>query len=278
MIQHGFRSDEVFDTTIEGNELYSGLGLATDEYCRRRLAAYAPDDLQRIRYATGHVPMGLHRAFARPAKYYTVIRHPVDRVISDFFFRIQENEPYLKDGRLLTFEEYVESRYDIFLNDYQVRVVSGCPELDAPPRGRGVQIPGAPVGHHHLEEAKLNIEKYFLVAAPLERMTELALLVRRVYGWPMRRLLTEYKAPTRQRPRVNDVSPGVIKIIEACNSYDLELYEWVAKRFATQRQLFKSELSRDRRVLEITSRALNAAGELLPWSVRKRLAQMLFYA
>ncbi len=278
MVQHGFRNDEVFDTTSGGNELYSGLSLANYEYCRRRLATYAPDDLRRIRYVSGHLPMGLHRAFDRPGKYFTVIRHPVDRVISQFFFNIQENKPYLKDGSLLTLEEYVESRYDIYLCDYQVRVVSGCPELDTKSRRRSMQSSGAPVERGHLEEAKRNIEDHFLAAAPLERMTELALLVRKVYGWPMRRLLTEYKSPTKRRPQLKDIPARLIRIIEDCNSHDFELYEWVQKRFAAQRQLFEPELSRDRRVFDMLSRALTSAGGLIPWSARKRLAQMLFYA
>ena len=278
MVQHGFRDDEVFDTTIGGDELISGLGLANYEYCQRRLASYAPGDLRRIRYVSGHLPMGLHRAFDRPAKYFTIIRHPVDRVISNFFFWIEENHPYLAEGRPMMFEEYVESRYDVRLRDYQVRVLSGCPELDAEHRGRDMQTPGPPVERRHLEAAKRNIEEHFLAVAPLENMTELALLLRRVYGWPMRRLLNEYKAWTKRRPRKNDVSPRVIKIIEECNSCDLELYEWVGKRFAAQRQLFEPELSRDLRVFSTLSRVLNATGRFLPWSARKRLAQLLFYA
>jgi len=278
MVQHGFRTDEVFDTTIDGNQLYKGLSLATYEYCRERLARYAPYYLRRIRYVTGHVPMGLHRAFAGSAKYFTVIRHPVDRVISDFFFRIQINEPYLRNGKPLAFENYVEDGRDIYLNDYQVRVVSGCPELDAAPAPRGEQTIGAPVERYHLEVAKRNIEEHFLAAAALEQMMDLALLVRRVYGWSMRRMLTEYKARTRQRPRVDDASPRVIKIIEKHNSHDLELYEWVAKRFAMQLQLFEPELLRDRRVFNLLNRSLNVAGHLLPWNARKRLAQLLFYA
>lgn len=278
MVQHGFRNNEVTDCVIEGDEPHNGLGLVPYEYCQQRLALYRPDELRRIRYVTGHLPMGLHRAFDRPAKYFTVIRHPVERVISHFFFRIQEKVPYLKNGRLLTFEEYVESRNDVFLCDYQVRVVSGCPEFDAERPAQGMQTPGAPVQSPHLEEAKRNIEDHFLTAAPLENMLELALLLRRVYEWPMRRLLTEYKAPTRQRPRRDDVSPRLIKIIEDCNSHDMALYEWVGNRFASQCRLFEPELSRDERIFGKVSRALNAAGQVLPWHARKRLAQLLFYA
>jgi hypothetical protein len=278
LVQHGLPSDEVVDTTVIGSDLRNGLGLATYDSCQQLLASYAPEHLRCVRYVSGHLPMGLHRAFDRPSKYFTIIRHPIDRAISSFFFLIQQNKPYLKDGRVLTLEEYAATRCDVRLCNYQVRVVSGCSELVGERIGQGMQTPGGSVERRHLEEAKRNIEKYFLAAAPLENMTELALLLRRIYGWPMRRLLTEYKNRTRQRPRVHQVSPQVIRIMEECNSYDLELYEWVRKRFAAQLQQFEPELSKDLRAFAMVSRALNAAGKVLPWSVRKRLAQMLFYA
>ncbi len=278
MIQHGFRNDEVSDTMAIQSERFNGLGLAPYEFCRQHLKSYPYDNLRRIRYVTGHLPMGLHRAFDRPAKYFTIIRHPVERVISDFFFRIQDNVPYLKDGALLGFEEYVESRYDIYLRDYQVRVISGCPEFEGARPQFGQQTPGPAVERRHLEQAKRNIEKHFLAAAPLDKMTELALLIRRVYGWPMRRLLTEYKARTKRRPRMGDVSRRAIGIIQECNSHDLELYEWIGKRFSAQSQLFEPELSRDERVFNTVSRVINGAGKVLPWNARKRLAQLLFYA
>jgi hypothetical protein len=157
-------------------------------------------------------------------------------------------------------------------------VVSGAAELDAPGEAPGEVVIAAPVERRHLELAKRNIEERFLTAAPLEQVTELALLVRRIYGWPMRRLQTEYKNPTKERPPSIDVSPRLIKIIEECNAYDMELYEWVGKRFAEQRQLFEPALSRDLRVFGVVNRTLNRAGEILPWALRKRLAEILFYA
>ena len=232
MIQHGFRDDEVFDAMLDdrtkyGTAKYNGLGLAPYELCQERLAAYTPDQLQRIRYVTGHLPMGLHRAFDGCTKYFTVIRHPVERVISDFFFRVQEGEPLLKDGRPLTFDEYVETRNDVYLCDYQVRLISGSADVGAERRPIGMQTPGKPAERRHLEQAKRNIEEHFLTVARLEQMTELALLIRKVYGWPMRRLFNEYKNRTRQRLHAREVSPRTLKIVEECNSLDLELYEWV---------------------------------------------------
>jgi sulfotransferase famil protein len=278
MIQHAFPDDEVSDTMVIGSENYNGLGLAPFESCRKRFELCSPDELRRIRYVTGHLPMGLHRAFDRPAEYFTVIRHPVDRVISDFFFRIQEKEPYVKDGRLLTLDEYVECRNDVYLCDYQVRVISGSAELEAERQPMGMPTPGRPVEDRHLEQAKRNIETHFLTIAPLENMTELALLIRSVYGWPMRRLLNETKNRTKQRLLTRDVSPRTIKIIEESNSHDLQLHEWVGKRFAAQRELFEPSLSKDNQIFGLLSQGVNIAGRVLPWNTRKRLAQLLFYA
>jgi hypothetical protein len=275
MVRHGFHGNEVYETPKDAE--FSGLGLITYDCCLRDLISLSPDNIKHIRYICGSAPFGLHRAFERSAKYFTIIRHPVDRVISWFFYICQENEPYLREGKLLTFEDYVESRYDIQLNDYQVRVVSGCSDLDADLAGSGVEVFGAPVKQHHLEVAKRNIEEFFLTAAPLEQMTELALMVRMIYGWSMRRLHSEYQNRTKRRPRMNDIPARLVRIIEDCNSHDMELYEWVGKRFAAQKELFEPGLSRDRRVFGIVNYTLTTAGKILPRGARRHLAKKLFY-
>jgi len=275
MVKHGFGSGQVFETISQEGQTYGGLDLLTYECCARLLEGR---DLGRLRYLSGHVPMGVHRIFNRPVKYIAVVRHPVERLLSYFYYRIQGGDPYLKAGEPLTFEDYVESGGDIIFNDYQVRVISGSPDLDAAAGPRGAVVTGAPVQAHHLEMAKRHVEDHFLAIAPLEQLTELALLLRRVYGWPMRRLQTEYKNPTKERPRAHDIPPRLLRIIEDCNARDMELYEWACRRFAEQRKLYEPELSRDRRVFGLVNRALTTAGEILPWTLRKRLAQILFYA
>jgi hypothetical protein len=235
-------------------------------------------DIARIRYFTGHVPIGVDRIFGRPAKYIAVVRHPAERLLSYFYFRIQGGDPYRKDGKPIAFEDYVESGGDIIFNNYQVRVISGSLDLDAPAGAPGALIQGAPVEARHLEMAKRNVENSFLAIAPLEQITDMALLLRRIYGWPMRRLQTEYKNPTAERPRAPNLPPRLLRIIEERNAHDIELYDWVCARFAQQKKLYEPGLSRDRRVFTLINRALTTAGEILPWTLRKRIAQILLYA
>jgi hypothetical protein len=156
--------------------------------------------------------------------------------------------------------------------------MSGSTELEAERQPIGMQTPGQPVETRHLEQAKRNIEDHFLSVATLENMTDLALLIRKIYGWPMRRLLNESKNRTKKRLSLLDVSPRIRKIIEECNTHDLELYEWVRGRFAAQRQLFEPSLSRDRQRFALLNHTLNVAGQVIPWSARKRIAQLVFYS
>lgn len=274
MIKRGFKRDEMFQSTLLDDQVFSGLGVATYESCERSLRRY---ELNHIRYLSGHVPYGVHRIFNRPAQYISVVRHPVERVLSYFFFGRQIGDPYLKNGRWLSLEEYVENQRDIILNDHQTRVISGCPDLDAKAGPCGAEVIGAPVQAHHLDQAKRNVENSFLAIASLEQLTELALMVRTIYGWPMRRLHNDYKNPTKGRPRLADIAPHLIKIIERCNAHDIELYEWAGKRFAEQRQLFEPGLSKDRRIYGVVNRVLNTAGRLLPRGARRKLAETLFY-
>ena len=275
MVKHAFAPQEIFETISKDDQVYGGLDLLTYASCERLLRDC---DIGRIRYFTGHIPMGVDRIFGRPAKYIAIVRHPVERLLSYFYFRIQGGDPYLKDGKPITFEDYVESGGDIIFNNYQVRVISGSADLDAPAGARGALVAGAAVEARHLEMAKRNIEENFLAIAPLDQLTELALLLRRIYGWPMRRLQTEYKNPTKERPRALSISPRLLRIIEERNAHDIALYEWVCERFAAQRKLYEPELSRDLRIFSLANRALTTAGEILPWTLRKRLAQILFYA
>lgn len=280
MVKHAFRREEIFESINEGEEVYGGLSLVTFECCRERLLARGPEGLKKIRYLSGHLPFGVHALFEHRAKYITVIRHPIERVISIFHFNSQFENRYARDGRVLSFEEFVESRRDINLHDYQVRLLSGAPELDAPAplMPSDEVVPTAAVERRHLQQAMRNIEEHFLAAAPVEHLTDLGLMLRIIYGWPMRHLFNEYKNRTKARPLRKEIAPHLRRIVEDCNRHDMELYEWAAARFARQRESFEPNLSRDRRMYGTINKALTATGQVLPLELRKRVAELLFYA
>lgn len=248
MIQHCFLDSEIAHLALGYDPKYDDLSL---EVCHDLLKAYPREQLDRIRYITGHLPY-VHDIFPG-AKYFTVIRNPVDRVISEYYFARQEglHMPPLRDW-VLSEGPYVDN--------YQVRILS--------------QAGHAQIDWGHLEVAKANIEEHFLAIAPLENMTELTLFIGMVYGWPLRGMLNEYKNKTTRFENPDRRLRGRIARI---NVYDLELYEWATDRFARQRLMFEPVLTRNYLAFTALNTALNAAGRILPWAARKQIAQRLFY-
>jgi hypothetical protein len=64
--------------------------------------------------------------------------------------------PFIKD---LTLEQYLDSGIGIDQDNHQVRMLSGCPELDAPWDSKGGPISTSSAERRHLEMAKRNIEE-----------------------------------------------------------------------------------------------------------------------
>lgn len=261
MIKHAFPKHQ---RSVNGDgESYDGLSLLTVKRLPRH-----------IRYFSGHFPFGVHELAEGSVKYITILRHPVARVVSIFHFISQFDSRFIRDGRVISFEEFVEGG-DINLDNYQVRVLSGAPMLAAaaPPLGSEV-IPEVKVEKHHLDQAKRNIEEHFLAAAPLDCLTDLGLMLRIIYGWPMRCLFNERKNETKVKAKI---TPRLVRLIEDCNPYDLELYEWAAQRFARCRLYFEPKLSRDRWRFNAVNGTLTTVGRVLPVGLRKRVAELVLY-
>lgn len=67
-----------------------------------------------------------------------------------------------------------------------------------------------------------------------------------------------------------------MRVVQA--AYEEMAVQWVRRRFAEQPKMFEPELSRHHRVYTLINGVLTTAGAILPWSLRKRLAQTLLYA
>jgi hypothetical protein len=69
----------------------------------------------------------------------------------------------------------------------------------------------------------------------------------------------------------------LIKIIEDCNAYDAELFNWVRNRFAAQSAMFEPQLSEDLEIYQRNNRVLSSAGKYLPYKLRKQLAATILH-
>ena len=193
-----------------------------------------PERLKKIRLFKGHMLFGLHEVLSQPATYVTVLRDPVDRIISAFYFmRSYKLHPlYWKLRREnWTLEDFVR-RYQ--RENVQSKIVAGS-DYDVP------------CTREIVETAKQNLRRHFSVVGLSERLEESLALMKLRFGWR----LSSYSSfnVTRRRPKKGDLPKATLDLIREKNAFDIELYECgreifenAVKRNATEVKRIASEL------------------------------------
>lgn len=176
----------------------------------RHLRKLSPERLKKTRMFKGHMLYGLHEVLPQPATYITVLRDPVDRVISAYYFmRSYKLHPlYWKLKRSnCSLEEFVRQ----FQRDnVQSKIIGGSPyEL--------------PCTREIVERAKDNLRHRFAVVGLSERFEESLALMKLRFGWK----LSSYSSfnVTRSRPKKHDLPQSTLELIHEKNGLDMELYE-----------------------------------------------------
>jgi Sulfotransferase family len=256
----------------------SALLVRPTEAIRQKYRSLPPETQRGIRCLIGaHVSLDVETIFDRPSKFFTIVREPVDRTISNFFdirgARHLPSYPFIKH---MTLEQYLDSGIGLDASNHQVRLLSGCPELDAPwdPEGRPISAP--PVERRHLDMAKRNIIELFITAAPLEEFTALVWFFKRLYGWPLRRTFFKIRNEAPLRPRTEEVSEATRKRLSDWNQYDSELHQWVKARFAEQLRPLEPEFSQQVRRFERMNRSVQRISRMSPAAVRDVGRRLLF--
>lgn len=197
--------------------------------------------LARIRLIKGHLYFGIHRRLPNPFTYITILRHPVDRVVSHYHYVKRSPKHYLYDrvtSTKMTLEEYVSTGISLELDNGQVRTLVG-PENERVAYGCCTST--------MLKQAQRHLREFYSVVGIAERFDETLMLMRRLLQWRN----TPFYAPrnvTRSRPRLSTLSPSVLRTIELHNAIDLELYEMAANEFGevVERSGIGGEVSRFR--------------------------------
>ena len=191
--------------------------------------------LKKTRMFKGHMLFGLHKILPQPATYITVLRDPIDRVISAFYFmRSYKLHPlYWKFRReKWTIEDFVSR---LPRENAQCKILAGAEY-------------NSPCTQEIFEQAKANLPRYFSVVGLSERFEESLALMKLRFGWKLRRY-SSFNV-TRARPKKHDLSKAALDLIVAKNSFDLALYEYAANIFQTAINTHAVEVSQITRELE----------------------------
>jgi hypothetical protein len=219
------------------------------EWSAAHLRKLSPQRLKRIRIFKGHMLYGLHEVLPQPATYITVLRDPVDRVISSYYFmRSYMLHPlYWKLRREnWSLEDFVRNspRHNV-----QSKIVAGADYT--PPCTREIA-----------DRAKHNLRHHFSVVGLSERLEESLALMKLRFGWK----LSTYSSfnVTRSRPKKRDLPDATIDLIRQKNAFDIELYGCAQEMFEGAVEANADEVKRIAGELEAArSRSQGSLGAML---------------
>jgi hypothetical protein len=186
-----------------------------------------------------HMMFGLHEYVPRSSTYITLLRNPVSRIISGY-----KNALFTEGHRFheavvserMDLEAYVKSGLALEMDNSQMRAIVA----DA-------VTPYGACTLEMLEKAKRNIDEHFSVVGVAERFDETLVLLQDVFAWSKLHYVVANVSPHRI-PR-SSIPPGTIALIEEQNRFDIELYEYAARKLEAQiaaRPEFERELDRFR--------------------------------
>lgn len=218
-----------------------------------------------IRVLQGHFPFGLHEQLSVPADYLTILRDPVERIISMYYWILGNQEHVLNQlVQSMSLKDFADSGFDIATN-HQTSLISG---LTANKDDRALAV------------ARKHLQDEITAFGLNERFDESLLLFRKRFGW--KQVFYSRRNVTKRRPRSSEVAASVLEVIQKHNSLDLELYQFARQAFdETIRALgpsFQDEVRRFQRINRIWAsfdKGRHALRRSLPAPVKAKLKKAL---
>jgi hypothetical protein len=187
-----------------------------------RLKGLPTERLDRMDVFKGHMPFGLHRRLSAAATYITVLRDPVERAISAYYFAATYRlHPRHREVSRMSLEDFIQH------TDYhnvQCKMIAG---MDI-----GYDFLAGDCTAETLELAKENLAKHYSLVGLTEQFDETLALAKLKFGWNIARY-ANFNV-TKVRAQKDRVSAATLELIAKLNRFDVELYEHVVPLFRNQ--------------------------------------------
>lgn len=195
----------------------------------------------------GHIGLGIHDLLGiQNCTYVTLLRDPVERVISHYYFLDQIegffDDSYLEENNIkekMTLEKFVYERKDIIADNLQTRFISGLgwqksyyKDLWNNTYRRNFRVKYGECTKEMLARAKSNLKNYVIFGLQ-NRFSETLELYKNALGWKDIDIQSK-KNVNKKRPTKEQLDPNLVKFIQQENYLDMELYNYARETFDEQ--------------------------------------------
>ncbi len=208
------------------------------------LKEVSTSQINQLKLIQGHLKYGIHNHFHRRAKYFAIIRDPINRVLSTYYYVLsQKNNPQNLStaNNQMTIYDFVQSGVNPFLINGQTKLISGkTGNIDNP----------IIESEELFSLAKENIENDFLFLGITEMFDETILILKNMLGWHMPYYSIANR--TKKKPNYDAVNPTIISFIKEHNQLDIKLYNItktsLLNRIAKENDIFQNRINKFKKI------------------------------
>ncbi len=197
----------------------------------RHILTLPPDERDSLRLIAGHLSYGIHAYLSGQSIYITLLRDPVKRLISNYFFaRSLPHHKQHANAMRLSLEDFAQAPLQ---NQAVTRALYGFtfdPTSPTPPADALALPPDA------LEVAKRNLSEQYAVVGITEQFDPSLLLMKKALGWG--NIFYMSRNITRQDDTRQKLSPEAIAAVEQACAMDVTLYQHALTVFEAQKRAY----------------------------------------
>lgn len=213
----------IFNQNYNRNEIFSFrfLGIRKEIYGNTNINKLL-NNLSQIKFIEGHIPFGIHSYIDKTVKYFTILRNPINRIVSLYYHYSRPDHILYKKVKQMSFIEFINSDLVSDLDNGQIRYLSGMNTISTMP------ITDL-VSQDNFEQAKLNISKYFIAVGLCEFFDQSLILLRNYIS--LKKYYYYKQNITSNKLKSNLINDEISIIIKSKNKYDFMLYQLVQNSF-----------------------------------------------
>ena len=212
------------------------------------ISKWSDDRRRNIRYIQGHFSYGVHKLFPQTCTYITMLRDPVDRVVSHYHF-VRRNSNHMLNKVVMandmSLEDYVKGGVCDEVSNDQMRLIAGVPRDSVLSESEVLNI------------AKDNLVKRFLLAGLVEKFDETLVLLKKRIG--LKNIYYGVRNQTIGRPIAEQLPESTLRLITERNLGDIELYAYAKEKLISMMREDVLEFDTDLRRFRMLNRPYSSA-------------------